>query len=126
MHTIGKHRFVIETNIPTGKFKNKTVMTDHGPTTVPDGEPEYEYHWFAGIGANPDMLKKGAVIPMNVWTPYPSQAVMYEDRDNAQFVVDIVMGGQSGGYVVEEKDSHLHEGRKVVALIPNAEIQIKP
>lgn len=117
MILIGKNEFVIETSVPTGQFKNKTIMSDEGPVTVPSEDPEYEYLWFAGVGLHPGMLAKGKAVPMNIWTPYPEQAARYKDKDEADLVNQKVLGIQSGGYVISYELSHWREGRQVVVPI---------
>jgi hypothetical protein len=118
MHIIGKSRFVIETHVPTGRFKNKTIDSDEGPILVPSEDPEYEWMWFAGVGLHPEMLKSGKAVPMNIWTPYPEQAAVYKDRDEADLVNKMVLGEVSGGVVSEWEVSHWREGRQVIVPIP--------
>jgi hypothetical protein len=118
---IKKRSFVIETKLPI-KFSNKVVIDDNlGPITVPDQVTEYQYNWFAGVGANPEIYAKaGKIIPMNIWTPYPSQAAKYI-YDDALAVYQIILGNDSGAYVVEWEKSHHKEGLQIIIPVTAAE-----
>jgi hypothetical protein len=124
MKVIKKRSFVIETKLPI-KFHNKTVIDDNlGEITVPDPErpTEYQYNWFAGVGAHPEIYAEtGKVVPMNVWTPYPSQAAKYSSEDEAKAVYQIILGNDSGSWVVEFEKSHHKEGLQIVIPVTAAE-----
>lgn len=115
MHIIGKDTFVIEMKEAVG-FKNKQVVDDNeGLITVPDGTPQYRYMWFAGIGTHPTISRlMGAV-----WTPYPSQAHQYKEKEDAEYVNEKVLGPAGGGKVVSWKESHKEEGEQIVIPISN-------
>ena len=119
-----KRSFVIETKLPI-KFTNKTVVDDNlGPVTVPGEPTEYEYNWFAGVGANPQIMReRGIVIPMNLWSPYPEQAAKYSYED-ALAVHQIILGNDSGAWVVEWDKSHHKEGKQIIIPITTAEASI--
>lgn len=119
MQPIKKRSFVIETKLPV-KFVNKKIIDDNlGEIVVPDSEHpvEYEYAWFGGVCAEPNVyFSTGVVIPMNLWSPYPDQAIRYS-KDDADAVWEIILGKDSSCYVVEERKSHLAEGRKIMIPI---------
>ena len=117
MQIIGKDTFVIEMQEAVG-FKNKQVMDDNeGLITVPDGEPEYRWMWFAGIGAHPTMHK----VVGAVWTPYPAQAHQYKDRAEAEMINNKIIGPAGGGKVVSWKECHKEEGQQVIIPVINGE-----
>lgn len=117
MHIIGKDTFVIETRVPVNAKTKRVWNKEHARMEiVPDGEPEYEYMWFCGMGAhptNPNVL--GAV-----WSPYPSQGHQYKNKDEADAVNEIILGKQAGGYVLSWKKCHKAEGRQIVVPIDAA------
>lgn len=118
MHIINEMRFVIETKAPKNA-KNKTIQTDEGPTIVPDGETEYEYLWFAGVGAHPSL--PGVVGA--VWTPYPDQAAKYKDKDEANIVNQKILGAQAGGVVLSWDTCHKAEGRQIIVPVDAAQVK---
>lgn len=118
MRIINKTTFVIETLSPTGKFKNKEVLNEKTGEmeTHPDGEPEREYMWFAGIGRHPQNQK----LVGAVWTPYPEQAFRYKDKGEADIVNSLVLGPDAGGSVLSWESCHKAEGRQIIVPIIGA------
>lgn len=110
MHIIGKKTFVIEISLP----KKQSAKVVDG-ITVKDQELVYEYMWFSGVGLDPQT----GSMPMNIWTPYPEQAIRYKDRDEAQLVNNLILP-ESGGKVLEWDECNKAEGRTVIIPVSGA------
>lgn len=73
-------------------------------TELPDG-----YHWFVGIGNHPLAEKKGKIVPMNCWSPYPEEALRMDDAIKAIQVNDNILQDVKG-IVVTEDEANFHLG----------------
>lgn len=115
MYLIGKDQFVIETYAPAGKAINKTVIDENTgeKITVPSGEQQYEWLWFCGVGLHPSSIQSAPVWG-NVWSPYPEQAAMYKNKDEAEAVNKQILGPTAGGIVSTWECCHKAEGRQII------------
>lgn len=93
-----------------------TAADSHWQSTVNGGWPytaTHTWHWFCGFSVIPGSDKSLAgAMPCIVWSPYPSDAEIFVDRDKAVACLEGFTDEFSGCKVMPINKSHLKEGWK--------------